>query len=97
MLTVYHNASTVRVVAGIHTAHAGSKSCRIAVYGNEATDRSAAIALALANETNASVRAAIMRIAGDSVATAPNLRTAAENALELLKAHTFADADGECF
>lgn len=71
MLTVYHNARSIRVVLGAHKPHEGSKSYRIAVYGNEATAPAVAVQLALANESDTSVRAAIVRIAGDIASPAP--------------------------
>jgi hypothetical protein len=57
-ITVYqHRDGAIRVVAGEHTAHAGSAAARVAVYPDAN--------LAYAAESDATVRAAIARIAPD--------------------------------
>lgn len=65
-ITIYRGADTLRVVAGDHTPHAGSRNCRISVYPNAE--------LAYANEACPNVRAAIQRVA-------PNVDTTARVAL----------------
>ncbi len=102
MITVYQLGTSVRVVVGAHKAHDGSSKYRVAVYGNESTDVATAAALALANESDEAVCAAIMRLvpveqtaAVTDAAGAIDTRSAARNALALLKQFTAPQGMGD--